>query len=86
MERHRLNKNQEYLRHLAYSTPNERLADELQDKVAEMIHSGASRDELYEDLKHLALQLRQDGRDELEDEVMDVMDVLAGWCAPSARL
>lgn len=86
MERHRTDKNQEYLRHLAYSTTNERLADELQDKVSEMIRAGSSRDELYKDLKYLALQLRQDGRDDLEDEVMDVMDVLTGWCAPSARL
>jgi hypothetical protein len=74
------------LHHLAYSTPSEKIADTLQDKIEEMIHEGHSRENLYEALKRLALELRSDGRDDLEEEVMDVMDIIVGWCAPSARL
>jgi hypothetical protein len=68
-----------------YSTPESEIADALQDQVERMIRAGRSRDELYEDLKHLTLELRRDGHSDLEDAVMDVMDVLVGWCSPSAR-
>ncbi len=67
------------------STPGE-FADKLQDLVEELIADGHPRDELYEKLKHVALVLRRDGREDLEDEVLEVMDVLSGWCAPSARI
>lgn len=77
---------QAYLHHLAYSTPTGEVADTLQDQVKSMVRAGQSRDALYEELKRLALALRREGRDDLEDEVMEVMDVLVGWCAPSTRL
>lgn len=77
---------QAYLRHLAYSTPTGEVANTLQDQAKSMVRAGQSRDTLYEELKRLALALRREGRDDLEDEVMEVMDVLVGWCAPSARL
>ncbi len=86
MRQRRHDKVQAHLHHLAYSTPAGEVGDALQDQVERMIDSGASRDALYEDLKRLALELRRDGRDDLEDEVMAVMDVLVGWCAPSARI
>lgn len=74
-----------YLRHLVHSVPAEKVADALQGQVEQMIRAGYSRDALYEDLKRLVLELRSAGRDDLEDDVMDVMDVLAGWSAPSAQ-
>jgi hypothetical protein len=86
MERRQLDKVHAYLRHLVYSTPEGEIADALQDQVGKMLQAGRSRDVLYEDLKRLALELRRDGRDDLEDAVMDVMDVLVGWCSPSARM
>jgi len=87
MEQHRRDKKtQAYLHHLAYTTPAGGFADALQDKVERMIDGGASRDALYQDLKLLALDLREEGREDLEDEVLEVMDVLSGWCAPSARI
>lgn len=86
MKQRRLDKVQADLHHLAYSTPVGELADVLQDQVALKVRAGRSREALYEDLKRLALELRRDGRDDREDAVMDVMDVLVGWCAPSARL
>ncbi len=71
--------------HLAHSMPAGELADALQDDVQRRVSDGESRDAVYEGLKRLTLELRREGRDDLEDEVMEVMDVLAGWCAPSAR-
>lgn len=61
-------------------------ADTLQDQVERLIDGGAPRDALYEDLKVLAMEFRQQGREGLEDEVLEVMDVLGGWCPPSARI
>ncbi len=75
-----------YFHHLAYSLPIDEVADGLQDTVQKMIRAGRPPESLYEELKLLALELRSEGRDDLEDEVMEVMDVLVGWCAPSARL
>lgn len=62
------------------------LADVLQRSVEVGISEGHSREELYEALGALALELRRDGREDLEDEALEVMDVLSGWCAPSARI
>jgi hypothetical protein len=74
------------LHHLAYSVTAGELADVLQDWVEQMIDLGTHRDTLYEDLKTLALNLRREGREDLEDKVLEVMDVLSGWCAPSAQI
>ena len=86
MERHQLNKTYAYLHHLAYSTPEGKVADALQDQVEKMVREGHPRDALYEDLKRLVMKVRREDRDDLEDAMMDVMDVLVGWCSPSARL
>ncbi len=85
-QRQRNKKTQQYLHHLAYTSPAGEFADALQNQVERMIDRGASRDALYEDLKFLALGLRDEGREDLEDEALEVMDVLSGWCAPSARI
>ncbi len=37
----------------------------------------------------MVLELRESdhpNREELEDDVLEVMDLLVGWCAPSERL
>lgn len=86
MERHQLNREYTSLRHLVYSTPEGEVSDTLRGQVEVMVREGRSRDAVYEDLKRLVLDLRREGRDELEDAVMDVMDVLVGWCSPSARI
>jgi hypothetical protein len=86
MEQRRHNEAADRLHRLAYSKPAGKFADALHTEAEEMIRLGYPREALYEDLKRLLLDLRRDGRDDLEDEVMDVMDVLVGYCAPSARL
>ncbi len=86
MERHQLSRGYVSLRHLVYTTPESEVSDALRDLVETMVRAGRSRDAVYEDLKRLVMDLRHESRDELEDAVMDVMDVLTGWCSPSARI
>lgn len=86
MERDRTDAALTHFRHLASSTPVERFADTLKEDVEERVREGHPRDDLYEDLKILVLDLRKDGNEELEEAALEVMDVLVGWCAPSARL
>ncbi len=86
MEQRRHNETAHRLHRLAYSKLAGGIADALHTEAEEMIRAGYPREVLYEDLKRLLLDLRREGRDDLEDEVMDVMDVLVGYCAPSARL
>lgn len=86
MERYQLNREYASLHHLVYSTPEGEVTDTLRGQVETMLRKGRPRDDLYEDLKRLVLELRREGRDDLEDAVMDVMDVLVGWSSPSARL
>ncbi len=74
------------MRHLVYTTPEGEVSDTLRDLVETMVRAGRSRDDVYEDLKRLVMDLRHEDRDELEDAVMDVMDLLTGWCSPSARI
>lgn len=86
MKRHQLDRAYVSLRHLVYTAPDDEVARTLRGQVETMVREGRSRDDLYEDLKRLVLDLRREGRDDLEDDVMDVMDVLVGWSSPSARL
>jgi hypothetical protein len=85
MEQRRHNEVADRLHRLAYSKPAGKLADALHAEAEEIVRTGYPREAMYEDLKRLLLDLRRDGRDDLEDDVMDVMDVLVGYCAPSAR-
>ena len=47
---------------------------------------GQPREELLSELETLRGVLRDMGREDLEDDVLDVMDFITGWCAPSSRL
>jgi hypothetical protein len=56
--------------------------DQLGDYLQELLDEGISSEDLYEDLTEIHTLLPED-----EQEVMlDMMDALTGWCAPSARL
>lgn len=86
MEQRRHNEVETRLRELARVYEPGALMDPLFDLVEELRRSGYPREALYEDLKQLLRELRATGREEYEDDVLEVMDVLSGWCAPSARL
>lgn len=54
----------------------------LRDLVQRLLDEGVPSESLVEDLSHIHGLLPE----ELEDHVLDVMDLLVGWCATSARL
>jgi hypothetical protein len=54
----------------------------LRNVVESLLADGVSEESLLEDLS----QIRGLVAPGIESEVLDVMDLLTGWCAPSARL
>ncbi len=44
------------------------------------------RDKTISIFTQVAAQLRMDGDGEREDAVLEILDFLYGWCAPSARI
>lgn len=56
--------------------------ERLRDLVKGLLDSGLSEESLLEDLT----QIRALVPDEVEDQVLDVMDLLVGWCAPQYKL
>ena len=56
------------------------------DLSQQSLLEGQPREELLRELETLRGALRDMGREDLEDDVLDVMDFITGWCAPSSRL
>jgi hypothetical protein len=50
--------------------------------VKALLAAGQPGESLLEDLSSIRALVSED----LEDKVLDVMDLLTGWCAPSERL
>lgn len=86
MEQRKHNEVEAKLHELARTHGPGELMDVLYDLSRELLDSGYPREALLEDFKHLIFELRERGDDEREDAVMEVLDVLTGWCAPSTRL
>lgn len=74
------------LQGLTAALPPGELADALYMAVVGALNAGYSRDAMYEDLAHLARIVRDRGEQEKEDDIVDVSNVLVGYCAPSARI
>lgn len=74
------------LRKLARTHRPGELIDALYDLSRELLDSGYPREVLLDDFKRMIFELRERGDEAREDDVMEVLDVLTGWCAPSARL
>jgi Asp-tRNA(Asn)/Glu-tRNA(Gln) amidotransferase A subunit family amidase len=68
---------------LAADKPLERLREAV---VHDLEVVGRDRAAVYRALDELRLDLRRAGREADEDNVMDVMDFLVGWCSPHRRL
>ena len=70
----------------ALDSPNP--ADALRAVVAELASEGLRKPDIYALLEKLLLDVRdrKDHGESDEDAVLDVMDALAGWCHPDARL
>lgn len=68
---------------LAADDATQTLRAAVQDRLA----AGDSREQITEQLTRLVMALRQEQRpDEEEDPVLDVLDMLTGWCRPGSAL
>jgi hypothetical protein len=56
--------------------------ERLRAVVKQLLDEGAPGEELLEDLRQIRGLVSTDD----EDKVLDVMDLLVGWCAPEFRL
>jgi hypothetical protein len=54
----------------------------LREVVQELLTEGQDRRALLVELEHLRGWLRETGREESEDVVLEVMDFVVGWCSP----
>jgi hypothetical protein len=54
----------------------------LRDIAAEMIEQGLPRADVIARFEAVRQRLREQDREADEDAVMDVMDILDGWCGP----
>ncbi len=60
---------------------------ELREVIARELEANPDgRDELLELLEEIRLQLREEGKSEIEDVVLDVMDFVTGWSSPHMRI
>lgn len=50
------------------------------------LRAGTPRQQLLAEFEELRTELRSAGRDQDDDVVLDVMDFVAGWCSPHARM
>lgn len=59
---------------------------QLRELVGAELDHGVSRSEVLGQLESLRLELRDGGRGNEEDVVLDVMDFVTGWSSPHMRL
>jgi hypothetical protein len=59
---------------------------EMRALVEECLKQGINHSELLQKLDSVRQQLRQADREADEEAVMDVMDMLVGWCGPHMSL
>lgn len=51
-----------------------------------LVHGGYPREELLTIFERYRTVLRDRGQEDLEDDLLDVMDQLDGWCAEHVRI
>lgn len=59
---------------------------EVRKLTRNLVGQGYRREDLLEDLEHYRFILRERGEEDREDDIVDVMDQLDGWCAEHARI
>jgi hypothetical protein len=59
----------------------------LRTLVLDLANEGRGNSEIYALLENVLVRLRADnGPEEQEESILNVMDALTGWCHPAARL
>jgi hypothetical protein len=61
-------------------------AEALYRHVRALLDGGYSREQAIRDLEALYVDLQEEGPEAPQDAVADVLDSLAGWSSPSAKL
>ena len=74
------------LSELVTSTPPARLMFPLRDVARDALAQGYEKDALIEDFESVRARLDDQGDEEREDAVMEVMDFLYGWCSTHMKL
>lgn len=69
-------------RRLAFKTAVQQSEETLREVVREGLRGGAAEADLMADLEAIRNELSE----EIEDQVLNVMDLLIGWCGPHALL
>ena len=65
---------------------SERPLECLRTVVQALIEQGHERPSIERELEDFRIRLQQEGRDQDEDIVLDVMDFLVGWCSPHMKV
>jgi hypothetical protein len=60
--------------------------NELRNMAQHLLAKGNTREAVIELFEHARQHLRDTNREQDEDAVMDVMDILVGWCSPHMLL
>jgi len=62
------------------------LGEYLYDRARELLQQGTPRDSIRAALTSFYVWLGEEGRDEDQDAVADVVDAVVGFCSPGAQL
>jgi hypothetical protein len=77
---------QQQLFELANNTPPASLVLPLWRLAGGVLDAGYPREQLIEDFDNLRAHFEQQGEEEREDAVLEVMDFLYRWCSPHMKL
>ncbi len=76
----------EQIREVLFKATDDDSDPSLRNQVIALRAQGISKEKLLEQLEHLRAQMRIQDDELREDAIMDVMDALTGWVAPTFRI
>ena len=75
------------LEELAQESPPGTFLPQVRELAFRLVQGGSySREELIAIFERYRTVLQDRGQEDLEDDLLDVMDLLDGWCAEHARI
>ena len=60
--------------------------DSIYDLLIQYKQAGIDQDTMYNVLESIRAEMRELGEEDLEDEIMDYMDSVDGWCSPESDI
>lgn len=86
MEKTRHQEIERQILEVADASPVGAFYPDMRELAESLLEDGFSREELLEAFEHVRSELRERGREDQEDELLEVMDDLEGWSAPHSRI